>query len=88
MSLSVTERKKTTGDNGDGAKTRTTLDLPQRLNASVERMAQENGTTKADILRFAVEFLTAATAAKEAGMHVGAWSEQDGKRVEREFIGL
>ncbi len=70
-------------------RTRLTLDLSQKLNTEVERLAQINGTTKADILRFAIEFLNAATAAKEEGMHVGAWTEDaDGKRREREFIGL
>lgn len=71
------------------SKVRLTLDLSQKLNAEVEGLAALNGTTKADVLRFAIEFLSAATAARRAGMHVGAWSEdQDGKRREREFIGL
>jgi hypothetical protein len=73
----------------DSAKVRLTLDLSQKLNAEVEELAQLNGTTKADVLRFAIEFLAAATAARRAGMHVGAWSEDTGgKRREREFIGL
>jgi hypothetical protein len=69
-------------------KVRLTLDLSKKLNTEVEHLAQANGTTKADVLRFAIEFLSAATAARRAGMHVGAWSEADGKRREREFIGL
>jgi hypothetical protein len=73
----------------EAAKVRLTLDLSQKLNAEVEDLAQTNGTTKADVLRFAIEFLAAATAARRAGMHVGAWSEdRGGKRREREFIGL
>ena len=72
----------------EAARVRLTLDLSRKLNAEVERLAQVNGTTKADVLRFAVELLSAATSAKDAGMHVGAWNETDGRRSEREFIGL
>jgi hypothetical protein len=73
----------------EAARIRMTLDLSRRLNSEVERLAHTNGTSKADVLRFAVELLTAATAAKQAGMHVGAWTERpDGNRWEREFIGL
>lgn len=68
---------------------RLTLDLSQKLNAAVERIAEEQGTTKADVLRFAIEFLSAASDARGEGMSVGAWREDaDGKRKEREFIGL
>ena len=78
-----------TNQSVEASKVRLTLDLSQKLNAEVEDLAALNGTTKADILRFAIEFLSAATAARRAGMHVGAWSEEkDGKRREREFIGL
>lgn len=73
---------------GEVARVRLTLDLSKRLNNEVERLAQANGTSKADVLRFAVEFLAAATAAKADGMHVGAWTNKDGIRSEREFIGL
>ncbi len=71
------------------ARVRLTLDLSQKLNAIVDKIATENGTTKADVLRFAIEFLGAADNAKRAGMHVGAWEEaRDGARREREFVGL
>lgn len=73
----------------EAAKVRLTLDLSQKLNAEVEKIAQLNATTKADVLRFAIEFLAAATAAKRAGMNVGAWSEgPEGNRRERVFIGF
>ena len=65
---------------------RMTLDLSPRLNAELERLAEDKGTSKADILRFAVEFLAAAQHWKSQGMSVGAWS--DNPRREREFIGL
>ena len=73
----------------EGARARLTLDLSQRMNADVERLAEKNNTTKADILRFAIELLTAADKAKDSGMNVGAWSEDSaGNRKEREFIGV
>lgn len=68
---------------------RLTLDLTKKLNTEVERLAQESGTSKADVLRFAVELLSAASDAKEAGMRVGAWKERDdGVRSERIFVGI
>ncbi len=73
----------------EAARVRLTLDISQRLNAIVDSLAAEKDTTKADVLRFAVEVLSAATEAKKSGMHVGAWVEDaDGTRREREFIGL
>lgn len=71
-------------------RTRLTLDLSERLNEVVERIARERGMTKADVLRTAIEFLTLAESAKSSGMHVGAWKEdrESGVRREREFIGL
>jgi hypothetical protein len=73
----------------EAARVRLTLDLSQKLNAIVDKIAAENETSKADVLRFAIEFLGAATNAKSDGMHVGAWKEcDDGTRREREFVGL
>ncbi len=72
----------------EAARVRLTLDLSQRLNAIVDRIAAENESSKADVLRFAIEFLGAATDAKKAGMHVGAWKDDDGNRREREFVGI
>jgi len=77
-------------DPNEIARTRLTLDLSERLNDVVERLAKERGMTKADVLRTAIEFLTMADAAKSAGMHVGAWEEDRGSNVrrEREFVGI
>jgi hypothetical protein len=72
----------------EAARVRLTLDLSKKLNAVVDRIAAENETTKAEVLRFAIEFLGAANDAKNAGMRVGAWTETDGHRREREFVGL
>lgn len=73
---------------GDNARVRMTLDLSKRLNEELERLALTRQISKADILRFAVEFLAAADRAKQEGMQVGAWKDEDGARKEREFIGL
>jgi 2,4-dienoyl-CoA reductase-like NADH-dependent reductase (Old Yellow Enzyme family) len=73
---------------GENARVRMTLDLSQRLNEEVERLAAERQISKADILRFAVEFLSAAERAKRQGMHVGAWIDEAGNRKEREFVGF
>lgn len=67
---------------------RLTLDLSTRLNSSLEGLAARKSLGKADTLRFAIEFLSAAIAAKDSGMSVGAWGERDGVKIEREFIGL
>jgi hypothetical protein len=84
--MSTKESKPSTST--EAARVRLTLDLSQRLNAIVDRIAAENDTSKTDVLRFAIEFLGAAADAKKAGMHVGAWKDDDGKRREREFVGL
>lgn len=65
---------------------RMTLDLSARLNNELERLAEAKQTSKADILRFAVEFLALAFKSRSDGFHVGAWSETDTKRIEREFV--
>jgi predicted transcriptional regulator len=71
------------------ARVRLTLELSQKLNGIVDKIAAENDTTKADVLRFAIEFLEAATKARKDGMQVGAWEDKaDGVRREREFVGL
>lgn len=73
----------------ESARVRLTLELSQKLNAIVDKIASENDTTKADVLRFAIEFLDAASRARKEGMQVGAWQDSaDGSRREREFVGL
>ena len=77
-----------TASEGENARVRMTLDLSRRLNEQLEKLAAERQISKADILRFAVEFLTAADQAKRAGMNVGAWKDEQGTRKELQFIGL
>ena len=79
----------TENDRKETSRVRMTLDLSRRLNEVAERIASEKDTSKADVLRFALEFLEAAEKAQAAGMQVGAWKkDESGVRVEREFIGL
>ncbi|HEX5774688.1 MAG TPA: hypothetical protein VFY28_01860 [Candidatus Paceibacterota bacterium] len=65
---------------------RLTLDISSRLAGELSRLAEERGTTKAGVLRKGLSLLFAAEEAQDAGFHVGAWKEQDGKLIEREFI--
>ena len=66
-------------------RTRVTLDLSNRLSAIVEDIAKDRGTTKADVVRMAIEFLAMANDASEEGMNVGAW--KDDKENNR-FMGI
>lgn len=70
------------------ARIRLTLDLSPRLNAVVERIAGNKGTTKADVLRAAIEYLEMAETAANDGLQVGAWRDTETKRTERVFNGL
>ena len=77
------------GEPPESTRVRLTLELSQKLNAIVEKIASEKDTTKADVLRFAIELLDAANKAQGDGMMVGAWEDRpDGGRREREFLGL
>lgn len=68
-------------------RTRLTLDMSARLNQAVEDFASENGFTKAEVLRNAVEFLLKAKRASNEGLTVGAWKNDAGGRlVEREIV--
>lgn len=67
-------------------RTRLTLELSDRLNAHVEELAKDLDVSKADVLRLGVEALLAAGRAKRDGMIVGAWKEDAGRRVERQFL--
>jgi predicted DNA-binding protein len=75
-------------DSDSITKIRLTLDLSQKLNAVVEKIAAEKGTTKADVLRAAIEYLDMADDASKEGMKVGAWKKEDNVRTERIFGGI
>ncbi|MGV6839882.1 MAG: ribbon-helix-helix domain-containing protein [Planktomarina sp.] len=67
-------------------KYRFTVDVSERLAEKINKMSEETGRSKADVFRTAIELLSAAQKAKSDNMHVGAWSEDDDKRTEREFV--
>jgi len=82
--------KGTIKDIGENAnRVRMTIDLSQRLNGVIDRIAEANDSTKADVMRLAIEFLEAGMKAKDAGMNVGGWSvDGNGVRHERVFVGI
>lgn len=71
-------------------KSRLTLELSSKLNAEIERMAQERGESKVDILRDALALMITANEASSEGFKVGAWkTDDDGNIVERQrFVGI
>jgi metal-responsive CopG/Arc/MetJ family transcriptional regulator len=70
----------------ESTKFRFTVDVSKRLAEEIERISKDSGRTKADVFRIAIELLASAREAKNEGMHVGAWSETEAKRREREFV--
>lgn len=73
----------------DQKRTRYNLELSTRLDDSLENIATEHETSKAEVVRFAVDLLAVAMKAKKDGLTVGAWGQKpDGVSVERVFVGL
>jgi metal-responsive CopG/Arc/MetJ family transcriptional regulator len=72
----------------ENARHRYTVDLSQRLADEIETISKESGRSKAEVFRVAIELLSAARAAKEQGMNVGAWDETSERRRERAFVGI
>lgn len=75
----------------DPKRVRYTVELTDRLDHILGRIAGDKGSSKAEVLRFAIDFLDAGMRAKNEGMHVGGYlsDEKDGKLIrEREFIGM
>ncbi len=65
---------------------RLTLVLPDQVNARLEEMARQNGETKTDVLRKAIDLIDVAMKAKSRGHRI-AEVDQDRKLV-AEFVGL
>lgn len=88
MPESKTPRLANTG--GDNKRVRYTVELTKRLDEVLGQIAEENDSTKAEVLRFAIDFLEAGVKAKKDGMTVGGWTDDpNGHRTkERVFIGL
>jgi predicted transcriptional regulator len=65
---------------------RLNLLLSDELNAQIEKVVSDRGTTKVDVLRKAIALYVAASEGKLKGLRVGlARSEQ---ALETEFVGL
>jgi hypothetical protein len=72
----------------ENSRIRLTLDLSGRMGSAIAAYADRHGLTKADVLRTAMELLLKAEKASDDGMQVGAWKEDENRRVEREFVGI
>lgn len=77
-------------DSSTSGKVRLTLDLSESVNEQLSKVVKETGKTKSDLMRLALEFLLTAQKAKADNMTVGAWKDDERKkvRIEREFLGL
>ena len=73
-----------------GERIRFTLDLSEKVNEELDRLASKTGKNKSELLRLGLDYLLRADRARSEGMLVGAWKddEKKGVRHEREFIGL
>jgi hypothetical protein len=74
----------------EAKRVRFTIELSRRLDEMLEGIAAENGQSKAEVLRFAIDFLGAGVKAKKEGMTVGGYTKDtDGNlKREREFVGI
>ena len=71
-------------------RTRITVDISNNLSESLDQIARETGRNKSEVLRQAISLMVYAQQAKDDGMKVGGWVEDDDAKIrrEREFIGL
>jgi metal-responsive CopG/Arc/MetJ family transcriptional regulator len=67
-------------------KVRLNLQLSQSLNATLDEIAESNGTTRAEVIRVAFALLKLAHDAKHDGMHLGL--ARDANKLDSEFIYL
>lgn len=66
-------------------KIRLTLDLSERMNATLEELARDSGSPKSEVLRDAIRLAEAANRARRNGWRVGATAVGE-DRLEQEFI--
>ncbi len=71
---------------GEAASVRLTIDMSPALAGALDRLAHEQGRTKADVLRRSVALLDFAHEARKRGMHFGVTEAPDG--LKKEVIGL
>ena len=65
------------------SKTRLTLELSSHLNGEIQRLAEERGESKVDVLRDAIALLLTAKEAAKEGFKIGAWKTDEEGRVGR-----
>jgi hypothetical protein len=65
---------------------RITLDLSERADQLLERLALDSGTTKSEVLRRAIGLFEVAQEARLKGKRVGAVNEEG--TLDTEFVGI
>jgi predicted transcriptional regulator len=68
-------------------KIKLTLELSEEVNTSLEQIAEENGTTKSDVLRKAIGLIKAANSEKKKGREL-AFIDPKSEKVVTHIVGL
>lgn len=66
-------------------KVRLSLDVPQELNECLEKLAEETGYSKSDVLRQAIGFMNIVVEAKQKGLKMGIAEDID-QPIKREIV--
>jgi predicted transcriptional regulator len=67
-------------------KIKLSLEIPLELNARLEEIAKELGSTKSDVLRRALALMDVAHEARKQNKIVGILTQE--QKLEKEFIGI
>jgi predicted transcriptional regulator len=67
-------------------KIKLSLEIPLELNARLEEIARELGSTKSDVLRRALALMEVAHEARKQNKIVGVLTKE--QKLEKEFIGI
>lgn len=67
-------------------KIKLSLEIPLELNARLEEIARELGSTKSDVLRRALVLMEVAHEARKQNKIVGVLTQE--QKLEKEFIGI
>lgn len=67
-------------------KIKLSLEIPLELNARLEEIARELGSTKSDVLRRALALMEVAHEARKQNKIVGVLTQE--QKLEKEFIGI
>jgi predicted transcriptional regulator len=74
------------GKKTDKEKVRLSLDMSPEMNALLERLAAETGSTKSDVLRKAVALMQVAVEGKQRGLKIGLADKN--QTLTTEIVGL